>query len=211
MKSLKMFSTLSVKPFKAHNTPSKLSMEGKKTSVSFGLNATSAKVLNFPNETDNKFMREAIEISKEAVESNIGGPIGAVIVKDGKVIGRGYSPGPRVKDPTAHAEILAIREAAKNLNSNNLGKATLYTSLQPCPMCLAASYWANIGKICYVNTSEDVEGVFNDAYIKRDMAKPISEMDMPLIEMRSLRQEAQKPLNDWIDARQRKRKFNVIG
>ena len=103
----------------------------------------------------NEYMKIAKELSDDNLQSNAGGPFGACIVKDGKVIGKGSNNVLRNNDPTAHAEIVAIRNACKNINSYDLGGSELYTSCYPCPMCLSAIIWANIKKVYYGNTKED--------------------------------------------------------
>ena len=105
------------------------------------------------------FMLEAVKLAGMALDNNHGGPFGAVIVKNGKIIAQGYNQVIKTNDPTAHAEILAIREASKILNTYDLGECELYTSCEPCPMCLAACYWANIIKIYYSNTRKDAENI----------------------------------------------------
>ena len=114
----------------------------------------------------NEFMKVAKEISEENLYDNTGGPFGACVVKDGKVIGQGDNNVLRKKDPTAHAEIEAIRDACKNINSYDLSNCELYTSCYPCPMCLSAIIWSNIKKVYYGNTKEDAESIgFRDNFI----------------------------------------------
>ena len=114
----------------------------------------------------NEFMKVAKEISEENLYDNTGGPFGACIVKEGKIIGQGDNNVLRKKDPTAHAEIEAIRDACKNLNSYDLSGCELYTSCYPCPMCLSAIIWSNIKKVYYGNTKEDAEKIgFRDNFI----------------------------------------------
>ena len=112
------------------------------------------------------FMREAIECSKRNIENNNGGPFGACIVKDGKIIGKGSNMVLINNDPTAHAEIVAIREACQSIGSYDLTGCTLYTSCFPCPMCLSAIIWSNIKEVYYANTSQDAENIgFRDKFI----------------------------------------------
>ena len=114
----------------------------------------------------NEYMKEAINLSKENLTMNYGGPFGACIVKDGKIIGRGFNRVLKDNDPTAHAEIVAIREACKELNTHDLTGCELYTSCYPCPMCLSAIIWSNIEKVYYANTKEDAAAIgFRDDYI----------------------------------------------
>ncbi len=114
----------------------------------------------------NEYMKIAIELSEDNLKTNAGGPFGAVIVKDGKVIGKGSNHVLKNNDPTAHAEIQAIRDACKNLGTYDLSGCVLYTSCYPCPMCFSASVWANIDKIYYGNTKEDAADIgFRDDFI----------------------------------------------
>ena len=114
----------------------------------------------------NEYMKIAKELSDDNIKTNVGGPFGACVVKDGKIIGKGSNHVLAHKDPTAHAEIIAIREACKNINSQDLAGAELYTSCYPCPMCLSAIIWSNIKKVYYGNTREDVANIgFRDNYI----------------------------------------------
>ena len=114
----------------------------------------------------NEYMKIAKELSEDNIKTNVGGPFGACVVKDGKIIGKGSNHVLAYKDPTAHAEIIAIREACKNINSQDLAGAELYTSCYPCPMCLSAIIWSNIKKVYYGNTKEDAANIgFRDNYI----------------------------------------------
>ena len=103
----------------------------------------------------NKYMKIAKELADDNLKTNVGGPFGACIVKNGKIIGKGSNHVLSNNDPTAHAEIMAIRDACKNINSYDLSECELYTSCYPCPMCLSAIIWANIKKVYYGNTKED--------------------------------------------------------
>ena len=114
----------------------------------------------------NEFMKVAIALSEENICDNDGGPFGAVIVKDGKIVGKGDNKVLVKNDPTCHAEIEAIRDACKNLDTYDLSGCELYTSCYPCPMCLSAIIWSNIKKVYYGNTKEDAEKIgFRDNYI----------------------------------------------
>ena len=114
----------------------------------------------------NKYMEIAKELAEDNLKTNAGGPFGACIVKDGIVVGKGSNQVLKSNDPTAHAEIEAIRDACKNLNTHDLSGCVLYTSCYPCPMCFSASVWANIDKIYYGNTKEDAANIgFRDDYI----------------------------------------------
>jgi guanine deaminase len=129
----------------------------------------------FMNEQEKEFITEAIRLSISNVEDNKGGPFGAVVVKDGKIIARGTNCVTAHNDPTAHAEVVAIREACKVLNSFQLTGCQIYSSCEPCPMCLAAIYWARPDKLFYANSKEDAAAInFDDMFIYQEMAKPIT-------------------------------------
>lgn len=114
----------------------------------------------------NEYMKKAIELSEKNLETMDGGPFGACVVKDGKIIGKGSNHVLKNNDPTAHAEIMAIRDACKNIKSYDLSGCELYTSCYPCPMCLSAIIWANIKKVYYGNTKEDADEIgFRDDFI----------------------------------------------
>ena len=114
----------------------------------------------------NENMKIAKELANENLKTNAGGPFGACIVKDGKIIGKGSNHVLANNDPTAHAEVMAIRDACKNINSYDLSDCELYTSCYPCPMCLSATIWANIKKVYYGNTKEDAADIgFRDDFI----------------------------------------------
>jgi tRNA(Arg) A34 adenosine deaminase TadA len=121
------------------------------------------------------FMRKAIGLSISNIDNN-GGPFGAVIVKDGEIIATGVNRVTSNCDPTAHAEVMAIRAAAQNLKNYNLSGCTIYTSCEPCPMCLSAIYWARIDKIFYGNTKTDAKNIgFDDSFIYDEIELPIDE------------------------------------
>ena len=114
----------------------------------------------------NKYMKIAKELSEDNLKTNVGGPFGACVVKNGKIIGKGSNHVLSNNDPTAHAEVMAIRDACKNINSYDLSDCELYTSCFPCPMCLSAIIWSNIKKVYYGNTKEDAANIgFRDDYI----------------------------------------------
>ncbi len=127
-------------------------------------------------EKEKEFITEAIRLSIKNVEENKGGPFGAVIVKDGKIIARGTNCVTSLNDPTAHAEVVAIREACKVLSSFQLTGCEIYSSCEPCPMCLAAIYWARPDKLYYATSKEDAAAInFDDNFIYEEIAKPIAE------------------------------------
>lgn len=114
----------------------------------------------------NEYMKIAKELSEENLKTNEGGPFGACVVKAGKIIGKGKNQVLKANDPTAHAEIMAIRDACKNINSYDLSDCELYTTCYPCPMCLSAIIWANIKKVYFGNTTDDAKKIgFRDEYI----------------------------------------------
>jgi len=146
-------------------------------------------------EQDKKFMREAIRLSEESVK-NGGGPFGAVIVKDGEIIA-GLSNSVRPdNDPTAHAEVNTIRQACKKLGTFDLSGCVIYTSCEPCPMCLGAIYWAHLDRIYYANNREDAARIsFDDDFIYQEIARPMSERTTPIVQM--LRDEALGAFRMW--------------
>lgn len=114
----------------------------------------------------NKYMKIAKELANDNLSTNSGGPFGSCIVKNGKIIGKGSNNVLKNNDPTAHAEIMAIRDACNNINSYDLSDCELYTSCYPCPMCLSAIIWSNIKKVYYGNTKEDAANIgFRDDFI----------------------------------------------
>ena len=122
------------------------------------------------------FMRRAVELSRVHMEAGEGGPFGAVVVRDGRILGEGWNRVTSTHDPTAHAEITAIREACRALGTFELRGCEIYTSCEPCPMCLASAYWARITRIVYSNTrDESAEIGFDDAFIYDEMPKAPSE------------------------------------
>ena len=147
----------------------------------------------------NEFMDVAIDLSNDNFDKKYGGPFGACIVKDGKIIGKGFNRVIKDIDPTAHAEIVAIREACKNTNSHDLSGCELYTSCYPCPMCLSAIIWSNIKKVYYANTKEDAASIgFRDDYIY-DYIKSNME-DKNILELKELnREEAIKVFEKYMD------------
>ena len=140
-------------------------------------------------------MRRAVALSVENV-ANGGGPFGAVIVKDGEIIAEGVNRVTANNDPTAHAEVTAIREACKKLETFQLDGCAVYTSCEPCPMCLSAIYWAGISKIFYGNTKKDADDInFGDDFIYEEIAKPYAARRIPM--MQFLREEALAAFKAW--------------
>ena len=147
-------------------------------------------------EDQQRFMRRAIELSREKMEGGAGGPFGAVIVKDGKIIGEGWNQVTSSNDPTAHAEVTAIRAACKAAGDFNLEGADIYTSCEPCPMCLGAIYWARLGAIYYANTRADAAEIgFDDDLIYREVALPHAARSLPIHQV--LRDEALDSFKVW--------------
>jgi len=143
----------------------------------------------------NEFMKRAIELSVENVNKG-GGPFGSVIVKDNKIIAEGANKVTVTNDPTAHGEIVAIREACKKLNNFSLNGCELYSTCEPCPMCLSAIYWARINKIYFANTRKDAEKIdFDDSLIYSELQKNIKERKIPMIQM--MRNEALTAFELW--------------
>ncbi len=127
-----------------------------------------------------KFMKEAIRLSKEGMESNQGGPFGCVIVKDGHIIGRGNNKVSSTNDPTAHAEVVAIRDACANVGHFQLDDCIVYTSCEPCPMCLGAIYWARPKQIFFACSREDAANInFDDDFIYKEINVPVGERSIP--------------------------------
>lgn len=141
-------------------------------------------------------MREAIRISLAKMQGDHGGPFGAVVVRRGKIIGRGWNRVTLRNDPTAHAEIVAIRDACQRLKTFQLDDCELYTSCEPCPMCLSAIYWARLKRIYYGNTRKDAARIaFDDDFIYREVALPISSRKIPMKQL--LRKEALAAFVEW--------------
>ena len=143
----------------------------------------------------NEFMKRAIELSIKSV-NNGGGPFGSIIVKSDKIIAEGSNKVTSNNDPTAHGEIVAIREACKKLNNFSLNGCELYSTCEPCPMCLSAIYWARIDKIYYANTRDDARKIdFDDSLIYTELQKSIDKRKISMIQI--LRNEALKAFELW--------------
>ncbi len=142
------------------------------------------------------FMRRAIELSRSHMEAGEGGPFGAVVVKDGTVVAEGWNRVTSSHDPTAHAEVTAIREACARLGTFELRGCEIYTSCEPCPMCLSAIYWARLDRIWYANGQADAAAIqFDDAWLYREVALPLGERSLPLTQL--LRDEALTVFKAW--------------
>jgi len=143
-----------------------------------------------------EFMRDAIRISIRMMRAGKGGPFGAVVVKGDKIVGRGWNEVTSSNDPTAHAEIVAIREACKRLKTFHLDGCELYTSCEPCPMCLSAMYWARLRAVYYANTRKDAAKIkFDDELIYREVSLPVGKRTLPMKQM--LRNEALAAFAEW--------------
>jgi len=141
------------------------------------------------------FMTRAIELSLASVRSN-GGPFGCVIVKNNEIIAEGSNKVTIINDPTAHAEIVTIRKACKTLNNFNLEGTEMYTSCEPCPMCLSAIYWSHIDKIYYGNTRLDAAKIgFDDNYIYNELSKELSQRKIPMQQI--YQEDAIKVFKEW--------------
>jgi tRNA(Arg) A34 adenosine deaminase TadA len=145
---------------------------------------------------DNTFMARAIQLSIDNVHSGRGGPFGAVVVKDEAIVAEGANQVTATKDPTAHAEVLAIREACKKLGVFDLEGCEIYSSCEPCPMCLGAIYWARLSRIYFANAAADASKIgFDDSLIYREIAQPHPQRKIPMIQL--MRQEALAAFRAW--------------
>src|SRR5580692_2598467 len=143
-----------------------------------------------------KLMREAIAISIKKMRAGCGGPFGAVVVRKGKVVGRGWNRVTSANDPTAHAEVSAIRDACLKLKTFHLEGCVIYINCEPCPMCLAAIYWARLDKIFYANSRKDAARIeFDDDLIYREISLPVPRRQIPTQQL--LRPEALKVFAEW--------------
>ncbi len=146
--------------------------------------------------TAEQFMRRAIALSDDAVTANQGGPFGAVVVKDGAIVAEGSNRVTSANDPTGHAEIVAIREACRKLGTFSLAGCEIFTSCEPCPMCLAAIYWARLERIHFANTRVDAAAVgFDDEFLYRELATPVADRKVPM--RRLLADEAKAVFQAW--------------
>jgi len=150
-----------------------------------------------PTTMNPAFLREAIRLSIEKMAANEGGPFGAVIVRDQQIIGRGWNRVTSTNDPTAHAEVVAIRDACSRLKTFSLAGCEIYGSCEPCPLCLAAIYWSRLDRIYYAATCEDAAAAgFADRDLYRELAQPLGDRSIPIVQ--SLREEACVALKAWL-------------
>ena len=141
-------------------------------------------------------MRAAIRLSRAKMRANRGGPFGAVVVRNGEIIARGWNRVTSTNDPTAHAEVTAIRATCRKLKTFQLSDCELYTSCEPCPMCLAAIYWARFKNVYYANTRQDAAKVqFDDEWIYHEVAQPLAQRKIPMHQL--LRDEALEVFAEW--------------
>lgn len=147
-----------------------------------------------------EFLAEAVRLSRENAESGQGGPFGALIVKDGEIIARAANRVTTDNDPTAHAEVCAIREACRALGTFELAGCVLYSSCEPCPMCLGAIYWARLDAVYFAATRDDAARAgFDDAFLYQEMTLPLSERRLPLLHQTELRDEAVAVFTRWLN------------
>lgn len=147
-------------------------------------------------EQDKEFMRRAIALAQTGIDRNDGGPFGAVVVRNGEIIGEGCNQVTSTNDPTAHAEVVAIRNACQNLNSFQLDDCVIYTSCEPCPMCLGAIYWARPAQMFFACTREDAAEIgFDDHFIYDEIELPIEDRHIKSINF--LRDEGLKVFGNW--------------
>ena len=145
---------------------------------------------------DIPFMARAIQLSMDNVLSGRGGPFGAVVVKDGNIVAEGANQVTSTNDPTAHAEVVAIREACKKLGAFDLEGCEIYTSCEPCPMCLGAIYWARLARVYFANADADASRIgFDDSLIYRELAQSHSQRKIPMIQI--MREQALAAFRAW--------------
>jgi len=150
----------------------------------------------YDKEQAEKFMRHAIELGRKGMEAGDGGPFGAIIVKNGNIIGEGWNHVLSSNDPTAHGEMVAIRDASKRIQSYDLSGCDLYTSGEPCPMCLSAIYWARLDRVFYgFSIQAAAAALFNDEFIFNELKKPSVQRRIPEIQI--LEAEALKTLQEY--------------
>lgn len=149
-----------------------------------------------PQHDPHQFMQQAVELSFHGQRTGAGGPFGAVVVKDGVIVGQGSNRVTSTNDPTAHAEVVAIRDACQNLNTHQLTGCELYTSCEPCPMCLGAIYWARPDRVYYANTRHDAAHVgFDDAFIYDEVPLPPDQRKIEMIHLPL--PDAREAFNEW--------------
>ena len=151
---------------------------------------------------DRRWLRRAIELSRDGMAADKGGPFGAVIVKDGTLLSEGSNQVTSDLDPTAHAEVVAIRRACRAVGDFSLAGCVLYTSCEPCPMCLSAAYWARVDRIVFAAQRDDAAAAgFDDAHIYRELALDPGDRSVPMVTL--LRDEAKAVFAEWIEKEDR--------
>ncbi len=146
---------------------------------------------------DQYFLQSAIDLARSGMDNNAGGPFGAIVVKDGEIIGKGCNRVTSTNDPTAHAEVEAIRDACRHLHFYQLDGCTLYTSCEPCPMCLGAIYWARPDRVVYACTRKDAAAIgFDDDFIYRELEIPMSQRQIPIGQ--AMREEGLRVFEAWM-------------
>jgi guanine deaminase len=146
--------------------------------------------------SDERFMRRAVALAREGMEQGRGGPFGAVVVSAGRIVGEGSNAVTSACDPTAHAEVVAIRAACAALGRFDLRGCDVYTSCEPCPMCLAALYWARVDRVFYANDRADAARIgFDDDAIYREVALPLQERSLPLVRLADA--DARRCFDEW--------------
>lgn len=149
-------------------------------------------------EFDKKFMQRAIDLAQEGMQSNAGGPFGAVVVLNGQIVGEGYNKVTSTNDPTAHAEVTAIRNACQQLGTFQLENCIIYTSCEPCPMCLGAIYWARPKMVFYGCDRNDAAAIgFDDQFIYDELERDLGDRHIKIVKM--MRPEALKAFQAWTD------------
>jgi tRNA(Arg) A34 adenosine deaminase TadA len=149
------------------------------------------------NDNDDSLLRETIRLSREHMLAGEGGPFGAIIARDGEILSRGWNRVTSTNDPTAHAEIVAIRAACARLGTFTLDGCVLYSSCEPCPMCLTAAYWARISRIVFAASRHDAAGAgFDDEWLYRELPLAIEARRVPT--RQTLREEAQRVFAEWL-------------
>lgn len=152
---------------------------------------------------DQQFMRRAIEMAQKGMYSNAGGPFGCVIVKDGEIIAEAHNRVTSTNDPTAHAEVVAIREACEKLQSFQLNGCVVYASCEPCPMCLGAIYWARPDKVFYACTKQDAASIqFDDQFIYEELEKEMEMRAIPFVNI--IREEGIPVFEQWLKKNDKK-------
>lgn len=149
-------------------------------------------------ERDLKFLKQAIALASEGMNSGNGGPFGAIVVRGDEVVGRGNNRVTSTNDPTAHAEVVAIRDACKNLGTFQLDDCEIYSSCEPCPMCLGAIYWARPKRIVFASTKKDAAAIgFDDDFIYKEIVLPLDQRSIETIQ--TSMQEADDVFQSWAD------------